>query len=138
MNIVAGAVRQTFRALSDPARLRILNFLRGGELCVGDLVHLLGVPQPTASRHLACLRKAGLVTARREGLWGFYALAEPMSAFHLELRNALDIGLNGSPEFAADTQSAVELRKAGGCCPQHSFLSDTKDGATESMEACRE
>ena len=50
-----------FRAFSDRTRLRILHLLRGGELCVCDLVEVLGVPQPKASRHLAYLRKAGLV-----------------------------------------------------------------------------
>lgn len=64
-----------FRALSDQTRLRILNLLRGGELCVCHLVSVLGVPQPTASRHLSYLRKAGLVVARREGLWSYYRLS---------------------------------------------------------------
>ena len=50
-----------FRAFSDRTRLRLLHLLRGGEGCVCDLVRVLGVPQPKVSRHLAYLRKAGLV-----------------------------------------------------------------------------
>ena len=50
-----------FRAFSDRTRLRILHLLQGGEMCVGDLVEVLRVPQPKASRHLAYLKKAGLV-----------------------------------------------------------------------------
>lgn len=111
-------IEQTFRALSDRTRLRILNLLRGGELCVGDLVQLLGVPQPTASRHLAGLRKAGLVTARRDGLWGFYSLAQPTGEFHRKLQSCLDAGLDAERELEADTRSAARLRKAGGCCPE--------------------
>jgi DNA-binding transcriptional ArsR family regulator len=66
-----------FRAFSDPTRLRILHLLRDGEYCVGDLVTILRVPQPTASRHLAYLRRTGLVTTRKNGLWNFGELAAP-------------------------------------------------------------
>src|SRR5437867_396847 len=69
-----------FRALADPTRLRILHLLQGGELCVGDLVKVLDVPQPTASRHLAYLRRARLVSVGKRGLWCFYALAPAATA----------------------------------------------------------
>src|SRR6185437_2202344 len=68
------SVDAMFRAFSDRTRLRILHMLRGGELCVCDIVAVLEVPQPKASRHLAYLRKAGLVQARKEGLWSYYKL----------------------------------------------------------------
>lgn len=109
---------RTFRALSDRNRLRILNLLREGELCVGDLVLLLAVPQPTASRHLAYLRKAGLVTARRAGLWSFYALCPAATEFQHRLHACLDACRDVEPELAADTRNAAELRKSGGCCPE--------------------
>ena len=57
----AARVELMFRAFSDPTRLRILGLLRGGERCVCELVDILRCPQPKASRHLAYLRKAGLV-----------------------------------------------------------------------------
>jgi DNA-binding transcriptional ArsR family regulator len=60
-------VNLMFRAFSDRTRLRILHLLSEGELCVGDLVGVLRVPQPTASRHLAYLRRAGLVVTRKNG-----------------------------------------------------------------------
>src|ERR1700704_1254578 len=63
------------RALADPTRLRILGLLTGGEVCVCHLHEALNIPQPTASRHLAYLRRAGIVDARREGLWVHYGLA---------------------------------------------------------------
>jgi len=64
-----------FKALSEEIRLRILNLLREGELCVCDLMAVLDLPQSTISRHLAYLRNAGWVEGRRQGLWMHYRLA---------------------------------------------------------------
>ena len=69
------ALTSVYGALSDPTRLRILALLGAGEVCVCHIHASLDVPQPTASRHLAYLRKAGLVTARRDGIWMHYGLA---------------------------------------------------------------
>ncbi|MFA5907193.1 MAG: metalloregulator ArsR/SmtB family transcription factor [Vicinamibacterales bacterium] len=68
------ALTQVYSALADATRLRILALLRDGEVCVCDIHASLDVPQPTASRHLAYLRKAGLVDARRAGIWMHYRL----------------------------------------------------------------
>lgn len=68
------ALSDVYAALADPTRLRILSLLRDGEICVCHIHASLDVPQPTASRHLAYLRKAGLVDARREGIWMHYRL----------------------------------------------------------------
>src|SRR5688500_5269820 len=62
-------------ALADATRLRILALLARGEVCVCDLHESLGISQPKASRHLGHLRRAGLVQARRAGLWVHYRLA---------------------------------------------------------------
>ena len=70
------AVEETYKALADRTRLRILALLMDGEVCVCDIHDTLRLPQPTASRHLAYLRRAGLVEARREGTWMHYRLAE--------------------------------------------------------------
>jgi ArsR family transcriptional regulator len=66
-----------YGALADATRLRILSLLKDGEVCVCHIHGSLGVPQPTASRHLAYLRKAGLVRARRDGIWMHYSLSSP-------------------------------------------------------------
>lgn len=64
-----------FKALSDETRLRIMSLLlANGELCVCDLTATLQLPQSTVSRHLAYLRKSGLVRDRREGLWMYYSV----------------------------------------------------------------
>lgn len=69
------ALTAVYAALADPTRLRILALLGDGEICVCHIHASLDVPQPTASRHLAYLRKAGLVEARRDGIWMHYRLA---------------------------------------------------------------
>ncbi len=69
-----------FRALADRTRLRILALLARGEICVCDIHGTLDIPQPTASRHLAYLRRAGLVATRKRGLWVHYRLAESNDA----------------------------------------------------------
>ena len=74
--LVVDDVARVCAALADPTRLRILALLQQGELCVCDIHASLDVPQPTASRHLAYLRRHGLVVGRRDGLWVHYRLAE--------------------------------------------------------------
>src|SRR5258707_12433458 len=64
-----------FKALADATRLRILGLLLTGEVCVCHIHESLKIPQPKASRHLAYLRRAGLVEARRDGLWMHYRMA---------------------------------------------------------------
>src|SRR5712691_1588754 len=69
-------MERVFKALADATRLRILGLLLTGEVCVCHIHESLRIPQPKASRHLAYLRRAGLVDARKEGLWVHYRLAE--------------------------------------------------------------
>ena len=103
-----------FRAFSDRTRLRILHLLLSGERCVCDLVEVLGVPQPKASRHLAYLRRAGLVVARKEGLWNYYSLAPARSPFHDKLLECLATCFQDVPELAKD---AKRLKShAQNCC----------------------
>ena len=70
-------LEQLFRALGDETRLRILALLAAGEICVCHIHGALAIPQPTASRHLAYLRKTGLVATRKDGLWVHYRIAVP-------------------------------------------------------------
>ena len=78
---VEGSAR-LLKAFADPVRLRLLNLLAGHEVCVCHLHEALNLPQPTVSRHLAYLRKTGLVVGRKEGLWVHYRLSEPGSDLH--------------------------------------------------------
>ena len=106
-----------FRGFSDPLRLRILHLVAEGELCVCDLVEVLRAPQPTVSRHLSYLRKAGLVSSREERSWNFYRLTPARSLFHRKLLECLGTCFNDVPELRADSQRAKRLRARGGCCP---------------------
>ena len=107
-----------FRALSDETRLRILHLLREGELCVGDLVKILRLPQAKTSRHLAYLRNARLVSVRANGKWSFYALARATDSVSSRLDELLQVGLKTVPGTAADARRAAKIRKEGGCCPK--------------------
>lgn len=112
------AVNLMFRAFSDRTRLRMLHLLSSaGELCVGDLVTVLGVPQPAASRHLAYLRRSRLVIVRREGLWKHYSLAPAGTAFHRSLLACLSGCFRDVPELAADVKRLRKIRRQKACCP---------------------
>ena len=69
-----------FKALADRTRLRLLNLMGTDEVCVCFFVEVLRESQPKISRHLAYLRRAGVVSARREGKWMHYRVAEPADA----------------------------------------------------------
>lgn len=103
-----------FRAMSDPIRLRILHLLRNGELCVGDLVTVLDVPQPTASRHLAYLRRFGLISARKNSYWTFYSLAPARSPLRRKVLACLEADTIGKNR---DAKRLAAIRRGGGCCP---------------------
>jgi len=69
-------VAERFRALGEPARLRILNALRGGEAAVGELVDATGLTQANLSKHLQLLHTLGFVKRRKQGLFVYYMLAD--------------------------------------------------------------
>ena len=72
-----GQMELLFKALADRTRLRLLNLMGEGEVCVCFFVEVLGTNQPKISRHLAYLRRAGVVAARREGKWMHYRVSVP-------------------------------------------------------------
>jgi ArsR family transcriptional regulator, arsenate/arsenite/antimonite-responsive transcriptional repressor len=72
-------LENVFKALADKTRLRILALLGNNEVCVCHIHDTLGLPQPTVSRHLAYLRKSGLVAARRDGVWMHYQVSRALS-----------------------------------------------------------
>lgn len=102
-----------FKALGDETRLRILGLLLAGEVCVCDIHESLRIPQPKASRHLAYLRKAGLVDTRRDGLWIHYRLAQAgdhvIGAITDAVRHALT-------HVDVVRQDGERLKKRTGCC----------------------
>jgi ArsR family transcriptional regulator len=116
----ATRIDMMFRAFSDRTRLRILHLLVNGELCVGELVSILELPQPRVSRHLAYLRKAGLVDVRKSGVWKYYSLAAADSPFHEKIVSCMKDCFNEVPELQADDARAAKVQAAGNCCPDKS------------------
>lgn len=118
MTVTSGPTMEgLLRALSERVRLRILNLIGDTELCVCYFVEALDLPQPTISRHLAYLRREGVVSARREGLWMHYRIVIPADAHVAEvLRSTLEWCLE-QPDMKRDRQ---RLTKA--CCAPEKFV----------------
>jgi ArsR family transcriptional regulator, arsenate/arsenite/antimonite-responsive transcriptional repressor len=105
-----------FKALSDEARLRILNLLfLTGELCVCDIESTTGFTQTKVSRHLAYLRSAGLVEDRRQGLWMLYSIAKPKNKEHRQLLECLKSILENNTVASRDARQLAQSIRDG-CC----------------------
>jgi ArsR family transcriptional regulator, arsenate/arsenite/antimonite-responsive transcriptional repressor len=102
-----------FRALADTTRLRILGLLLAGEVCVCDIHESLKIPQPKASRHLAYLRRSGLVETRREGLWIHYRLGQLADPVLAVIGDAVRHALT---HIGTVRRDAERLSKRTGCC----------------------
>jgi ArsR family transcriptional regulator len=100
-----------FAALADRTRLRLLNLMNGKEVCVCYFVEILGQSQPKISRHLAYLRRAGIVAARREGKWMHYSIAVPKHAGAVRILSETLLVLSEDRTMQADL---ARLNKA--CC----------------------
>jgi ArsR family transcriptional regulator len=95
-----------FKGFADPTRIRILNLLAAGELCVCDVVDILALPQPTVSRHLGYLRRMGLVTATRAWKFAHYRLAEPDNVVHQNLIACVRSCFVGVPSLDLERRQA--------------------------------
>ena len=102
-----------FKALADATRLRILGLLLTGEVCVCHIHESLKIPQPKASRHLAYLRRAGLVETRRDGLWIHYRMTELPDPVLETIGRAVTHALTHVEVVHRD---ADRLKKKTGCC----------------------
>jgi ArsR family transcriptional regulator len=101
-----------FSALADPTRLRLLHLMRDGEICVCFLHGVLRTNQPKTSRHLAYLRKAGLVEARRDGKWMHYRIRKQEGKLQQILTQTLD-QVRKEALAKKDAQRLSKIR----CCP---------------------
>ena len=99
---------RVYKALADDTRLRILSLLRDGEVCVCHIHGGLRLPQPTISRHLAYLRRTGLVTARRDGVWMHYRLAPQPSPI---VQEVIDVALHALSHAAVTESDAKALKR---------------------------
>jgi len=110
-------MQQFFQALGDNTRLRLLNLMAEQEVCVCYFVEILGGPQPKISRHLAYLRNAGIVEARREGKWMHYRIVMPPNIGAAQVLRQTLAWLREDRAMQADR---ARLSKA--CCTPTKFV----------------
>jgi ArsR family transcriptional regulator len=108
-------LEQYFKALADTNRLRILNLLLHGELCVCDIQYVLEATQPNVSRHLSYLKNSGLVLDRRDGYRIFYRLADPKQGTKKRLFEFLQEAYKSEAQLAADKKRLRKAIEAGSC-----------------------
>ena len=101
-------VERVFKALADKTRLRILALLGANEVCVCQIHDRLELPQPTVSRHLAYLRRSGLVAARRDGVWMHYQVARSLDPVIQEVVGAAVNALRRVPAATQDRRQFQE------------------------------
>lgn len=104
-----------FRALGDRTRLRIVNLLARGSLCVCDIQRILEQPQSSVSRHLALLRSADLIRDRRDGMRTFYALTRWESPLARGVLAAIRAHLPTDADYGADIDELTRLKASGEC-----------------------
>lgn len=104
-------LERLFLALADRTRLRLLNLMREGEICVCFFTQVLGESQPKISRHLAYLRNAGIVTARRDGKWVHYSIAMPDDEAAAAILQTTLSQLDGWPEMLEERRKYETI-----CC----------------------
>ena len=103
-----------FKALADRTRLRLINLIGGSEVCVCYFVAVMKSSQPKISRHLAYLRRAGIVAARREGKWMHYRLTEPPDTHAARIFREVRASLAEHPELQSDREKLLKVC----CAPQ--------------------
>jgi ArsR family transcriptional regulator len=107
-------IEDLFKALADRTRLRLISLLGDSEVCVCFLVAILKTSQPKISRHLAYLRRAGIVAARREGKWMHYSLTEPPDDHAARIFREVRAALSEHPELQRDREKLLQVC----CAPQ--------------------
>ncbi len=103
-----------FRALADRTRLRLINLMGGGEVCVCFFVEILGTNQPKISRHLAYLKRAGIVDTRRDGKWMHYRLVTPPDEHAADVLRDVRVWLEANQEMRRDYSRLMKVC----CAPQ--------------------
>ena len=104
-------LEDAFKALADRTRLRILALLGNNEVCVCHIHDSLGLPQPTVSRHLAYLRRTGLVSARRDGVWMHYRVSTSLAP---EIRQVLAVSVDALARLTTTAQDRAHFEKTFG------------------------
>jgi ArsR family transcriptional regulator len=107
----ADELEDLFKALADKTRLRILALLGNNEVCVCHIHDSLGLPQPTVSRHLAYLRKSGLVAVRRDGVWMHYRVSRSLNPV---VQRVVAAAVDALQQVPATTQDRKQFQRSFG------------------------
>ena len=137
------ALEDAFKALADRTRLRILALLGNNEVCVCHIHDSLGLPQPTVSRHLAYLRRSGLVNARRDGVWMHYRVSTSLNP---AVQNVVDAAVGALTNVSTTAKDRKQFQRSfgplyvldtgnGGSCCSPPF--DRAEGSPEPRRATR-
>ena len=100
-----------FKALADKTRLRILALLGNNEVCVCHIHDSLGLPQPTVSRHLAYLRRSGLVAVRRDGVWMHYQVSRSLDPV---IQRVVNAAVDALKEVSTTDRDRKQFQRAFG------------------------
>jgi len=104
-------LEDVFKALADKTRLRILGLLGNNEVCVCHIHDTLSLPQPTVSRHLAYLRRSGLVDTRRDGVWMHYKISPSLDPV---IRGVVAAAVDALKKVPAATQDQKQFQRSFG------------------------
>jgi ArsR family transcriptional regulator len=108
---------KTFKALSDETRLRILNLLLERECCVCEVMQVLDISEPRASRNLSALYDAGFLKLMRQGLWALYSIdKEGLEEHYVNLVEAVKKALEGNETALLDRQRLRQTERVGPNC----------------------
>ena len=110
-------ITKAFKALSNETRLRILNLLLEGECCVCQVMEVLYIPEPRASRNLSILYDAGFLKRRQEGLWAWYAIdKEGLKGYYADLIETVRKALEWNETASLDRQRLKSAKRVGFRC----------------------
>lgn len=114
--VISADLVDILKALADENRLRILNLLRSGELCVCDIETVLGIKQSNTSRHLNRLKIAGIIASQKKSQWVYYRLKDETFTNFPFLSVVLNNGLDKIDIFKKDLELLEKIKASGRCC----------------------
>ena len=115
-NYMIKDLEKTLKVLADKNRIRIIKLLEKRSLCVCELAFVLGIKQPSVSRHLRKLKDAGLIEEEQDSFWTNYVLRKPAGAPVKALFNHFRSGLNGDQQIREDLKKLRQAKRTKLCC----------------------
>jgi ArsR family transcriptional regulator len=109
---------QILKAIGDDSRIRILNILKGGELCVGEIEHVLGMTQSNVSRHLTKLSSLKIISYAKKAQWVFYKLNEGTLEEYPFIKELMEVELNKIDQCRKDIEKLICYKQSGMTCEQ--------------------